>query len=200
MKEKIEKAINHFLSLDPESKNRLAKLNHKVLQIDLEGIKKNFQLHFFEDKIQIKITDFLAPDAIIQGTPLLFLHLSMTYDRKKLLQEIQITGDTLLAQAVMELFDSMDIDWEEYLSHWTGDTAAYQIGQFSRKIKKIRKNFHKNLTQQINDYLHEEINLFPPKNELADFFTDIDILRLDADRLSAKIEYLIASIDKESSP
>ncbi len=198
MKEKLEKALNIFLSLDPESQDRLKKLTHKTIQIELDGLSQNFQLYFFNNKISIKTTDFLVPNVTIKGTPILFIHLSLTKNRSQLFQDLHITGDTLLAQAVIDLFDAMDIDWEEYISHWTNDAAAYQIGNFTRKIKKFRKRFFGSLLQQLNDYIHEEVNFFPPPAECADFFADIDALRLDTDRLAAKIKHLLHTYHKEN--
>lgn len=200
MKEKIEKTLNYFLSFDSESADRLKKLENKVLQIELIDFKKSFQLYFINNKIQINTTHFLPPHVSIKGTVILFLHLSLTKNRQKLLTDLEITGDTLLAQAVIDLFDTMDIDWEEYLSHYLGDAPSYQIGQFARKVKKVRKKFQQSFTQQINEYIHEEIKLFPAKSALSDFFADIDELRLEADRLTAKIEYLMNTFVKESLP
>ena len=42
----------------------------------------------------------------------------------------------------------------------------------------------------VTEYLQEEANVFPPKEEVEDFFSDIDELALAADRLEAKFRLL----------
>jgi len=36
--------------------------------------------------------------------------------------------------------------------------------------------------------------LFPPKESLQDFFHDIDLLRMDVDRLEARIEKIVKEV------
>ena len=49
---------------------------------------------------------------------------------------MHIEGDTHIALALEQLFQKLDIDWEEHLSRFVGDVVAYKIG--------IRKNVRKN--------------------------------------------------------
>lgn len=198
---RIQHLLNKIILLDPESKNRLSKLDGKVVTIALnmlDGI--NFQLHFNAHEIELQTSDFKKADTVITGTPLSLLHLSLSpTNRKKFFSEdVSIEGNIELGQEVIALFDELDIDWEEYASKWIGDVPAHNIGRFAKKIRKFSKNLRETLYQNINEYTHEEIHLFPPREELQNFFQDVDVLRMDVDRLDARIHHLIKSMDKEA--
>ena len=194
-------ALNRYLALDPESHTRLHRLQNKIVEIELlvnetplyRESKNNFQLVFTETGIEVKTVEFSHPDTYIKGTPLSLLRMAFSReDRKKFFSDdVAIEGNIELGQQVIDLFDSLEIDWEEYLSRWIGDAPAHQMARFTNKIKVISKRFHSALQQNINEYTHEEINLFPPPEELQDFYHDIDALRMDVDRLDARVQQLI---------
>jgi ubiquinone biosynthesis protein UbiJ len=189
MRRLIEKALNHYLALDPESRSRLNHIENRVILIQLQGIDVRFQWIFSDGKIHIKPADFAVPDTIITGTPLSLLHLSLFKSERKrfFAEEASIEGDLELGREVMEIFDSLEIDWEEYLSHWIGDVPAHQVGHFARKIKKFSQHFRETIAQNINEFVHEECEIFPPKEALQDFFNDVDLIRMDTDRLEMQV-------------
>ena len=201
----LPKALNRYLALDPESKRRLQKLENKVITIKLlvnetpfyKETNSEFQLLFTAEGIQLKTEAFSSPDTIIKGTPLSLLHMALAHhdDRKKFFSDdVAIEGNIELGQQVIDLFDALEIDWEEYLSHWIGDVSAYQVMRFAKKLNTFRRRFKSTLTQNINEYVHEEINLFPPLEALQDFYHDVDVLRMDTDRLEARVMQLTKKI------
>ena len=103
-----------------------------------------------------------------------------------------MTGDTELGQQVKKLFDEMDIDWEGHLAHFTGDVVAHQIGSFVRKGMAFKKQFDESMRQNVTEYLQEELRIVPSRNELDDFFTEVDELSLSVERLQAHVNQLIS--------
>ncbi len=201
IEEKLQKLLNHALSLDPESKKRLAALDGKTVAIELnmlDGI--NFQLHFTHDGVELKSRNTDEAHTVIKGTPLSLLHLSLSSKNRKqfFAEDVSIEGNIELGQQVIALFDELEIDWEEYLSQWVGDVPAHHMGNVAKKIRTFSNHLRETLFQHINEYTHEEIHLFPPPEALQDFFHDVDVLRMDVDRLTARIQQLIQSIDKEA--
>ncbi|HSW69166.1 MAG TPA: SCP2 sterol-binding domain-containing protein [Gammaproteobacteria bacterium] len=192
MKQCLEKTINHYLALDPETGNRLLVLKDKIVTIELLGIHLTVQIIFTEKNIQLEWENFLKPDLMIRGTPLNFLHMSAARNQRKqfFAEDIVIEGNMELAQQVLAVFDDLEIDWEEYASRWVGDVPAYQAGRLSRKIKNFGKKIGQTFSYNLNEYLHEESNLFPAAEALQDFFQEIDELRLEVDRLEARIANL----------
>ena len=91
---------------------------------------------------------------------------------------------------VVDLFDALHIDWEEYFSHIVGDVPAYHISRFVRGMGNWLRNTEKSLSENISEYAHEEAQWVPSREALHDFFNDIDAIRMDVDRAEAKIQQL----------
>lgn len=189
----LQKALNRYLALDPESKAKIQKLNGRIVSLELKGINLNFQLKFVDTKIHVKMNSAETPDTLIKGTPLSVLHMSLSReDRKKFFSEdVNIEGNIELGQQVIALFDELEIDWEEFASQWIGDVSAHQLGRFIKKTRQFGLKVRRTILKNLDEYLHEEADLFPPKEALNDFFNDVDVLRMDVDRLTARIEKLI---------
>ncbi|HEX2549889.1 MAG TPA: SCP2 sterol-binding domain-containing protein [Gammaproteobacteria bacterium] len=188
----LQSVLNQYLALDPESAKKIKAIHHKVVTIELLGIPLTFQLIFRDSTVEIsKVTE--EPDTIIRGTPLSLIRMSMDKNNRNsfFADDVSIEGDLELGQKVIDLFDSLDIDYEEYLAYWIGDIPSYHMGQLSRKIRAFKNNFTSTLKDNFSEYLHEETQIFPPKEEILDFFNDVDHLRVDVDRLEAKIKKLL---------
>lgn len=188
----LQSAFNQYLALDPESHQRIEKLHGKIVTLELLGLGLICQLSFQDKKMKIILDHFAEPHTIIKSPPLTLLRMSLTDgDRKHFFKDnVSIEGNLEIGQEVIDLFDQLEIDWEEYLSQGVGDVAAHQIGRFARKLKNISERTRETMCQNINEYVHEEINLTPTSEILQDFFSDIDELRMDVDRMAARIKLL----------
>lgn len=192
----LQKYLNKFLHLDPESKGRLRKLDNKIVTLELLGINLPVQLIFKGEKVELKTSDFLKPDTIIKGTPLTLLHMTLTPDRKQFFaDDVSIEGNLELGQDVIDLFDDLEIDFEETISHIVGDMPAHQLGRVVTHFKDFSQRVRKTLLLNINEYFHEEINLVPPTEALNDFFHEVDELRLDVDRIEARVRKLSSKVN-----
>lgn len=194
----ISNALNKVLHLDPHSQDRLQKLNGKVVSIELLPLHFKFNCRFTEDGITIEDKD-VAVDTQIIGTPLQMLGVMFNKsNRQKFFSEdVKIIGDAEIGQQVIELFDELEIDWEEKASHYIGDVPTQHLSQFIKNAKNWLQETEKNLTKNMTDYIQEEKQWLPMREALDDFFNDIDILRMDVDRLEARIKKLKESEDSK---
>lgn len=195
----IQKALNTYLALDPETPERLRGLEGKVVTLDFGQFPLQCHLFFSEKGITLqsdwteeKASPAIQADTIIRGTPLRLLQMAWSRDARKqfFADDVSIQGNLELGQQVIDLFDQLEIDWEEIASQWIGDISAHQLGQFSRKLQSWMQHTCNTLLQNVNDYVHEEVDFFPSKFALQDFFAEVDALREDADRLEARLEQL----------
>jgi ubiquinone biosynthesis protein UbiJ len=67
---------------------------------------------------------------------------------------------------------------------------AYRINQFFKKTKSWFVYAEQSCAKDINEYIHEEAKWLPAREALQDLFDDIDDLRMDVDRLEARIKHL----------
>lgn len=193
----IQAALNSYLALDPESSRRVHALKDKVVTIELAGAGIVFHLMFANDSIQLKLGGDVSSDTTIKGTPFRMLYMALSGENRQKFfsDDVSISGNLELGQKIIDLFDELDIDFEEHASRLIGDGAAYQLGRISKKIKSIKQYTRRTLTQDVNEYVHEEINLFPASEATRDFFHDVDVLRMDVDRLEARIKNVKKQLD-----
>jgi ubiquinone biosynthesis protein UbiJ len=104
--------------------------------------------------------------------------------------DMQIIGDIGLAQRFQEIMQNIEIDLEEPLSKWVGDTMAYQIGKFVRGSHRFATNAGKTLAIDISEYLRFEINMLPDDLLVEEFSKDVDLIREDVDRFEARLNKL----------
>lgn len=188
----LNKIINAYLKLDPDSIQRMQKLRHKIIHVELKPLSIKLELSFSDDAIHITNNEFVnTPDVSLSGTPLRLLHAMYSDDRQAVFTEdLEIEGDALIAQDLLTLFDHLAIDWTEHLSVLVGDVPAQYAQKFQNKISRVAKHTINTLTQNISEYIHEEKTWLPTREALKDFFTDVDETRMAADRLEVRINLL----------
>jgi len=193
----LAKAINTGLGLDPESRQRLKKLQGKVITVEFLPFHIIFQCVFSHEGVAIQPDEQLAAEAAIRGTPLQMLGAMMTKDNRQrfFAEDLIIEGNAELAQQVVDLFDELDIDWEEQLSRIVGDVPAYHAGRLLRGARQWLRTATDSFTENVTEYMHEEVRWVPAREALQDYFNDIDALRMDVDRVEAKIQNLRAILN-----
>ena len=191
--EALERALNRLLALDPDARRRLAGLHGRVIRIDLRGT--GTELNFVprhDGRLQLLGNIEHEPDCILSGSP---VDLMRAGDRSSghaqlFAGHVQITGDTEVAHRFSEALAGIDIDWEEQLSHLTGDIAAHEIGRSLRAAAREGRRFGQSAQDNLSEYLTEEARLLPHRFEVGDFLADVDDLRDAVDRLEARITLL----------
>lgn len=188
----VEAGFNHYLALDPESERRMRALEGKRISLHLLGINHTYHWLIKDGQMCVDVDPTETPDVLIKGTPLSLIHMSIAKTNRKhfFKEDVSIEGNLELGQQIIDLFDEMEIDWEEYASKIVGDVSAHQLGRIMRGFGDTLNRFSESVTQNVNEYIHEEALIVPPPEALQDFFHDIDALRMDADRLEARVKRL----------
>jgi len=190
----LQKALNYGLSLDPDWPEKSKPLTGKQLKLVIQPLGLSFYILFESDGNIVLLANSDEPsEAIIYSSPIGLIRLSLlpvSKARSLFNDRIKIEGDVAFGQQVKVLFDQLDIDWEGHLAEFTGDVIAHQVGSFVRKGRSFGEQLHQSFRQNVDDYLHEETDWFPPVEEVEDFYKDIDTLVMDVDRLQAKFERL----------
>lgn len=176
-------ALNKTLSFDPTSFNRLKKLNNRILLLTILPIDISIRLKM--TSAGFEACDESNADITINGKPSQFLKLTQT---KSLYESgVKIIGDMGLAEEIKNIFSQLDIDWEGLIAEYTGDVPARQITRASRAGFNWLNETGNNLTQDVIEYLQEEIGILPSKTEMEIFTDENAKLRDAVARLEAKI-------------
>ncbi|OGT84016.1 MAG: hypothetical protein A3G96_03140 [Gammaproteobacteria bacterium RIFCSPLOWO2_12_FULL_52_10] len=103
---------------------------------------------------------------------------------------MEVSGDVGLAQRFQKIVKDLDLDWEEHLSHWFGDTLAHKLGNAVRGSVQFAKATKRTLELDVSEYLRYEKEVLPEISEVNDYITAIDVLRDDVERLKLRIDKL----------
>jgi len=188
----LEQTLNRIVALDPEGAQRLASLQGKVICIELKGFGTRIYVIPAANRLQIFGAYDAEPDCVMRGAPIVLARMGMAERKEDSLfsGQVQIDGDTGLAQDFGDFIGALEIDWEEQLSRLTGDPIAHQIGSGVRSVSRWGRRSFDVLAEDLKEYLQEEGRVLPTRYELDAFLSGVDTLRDDCERLSARLERL----------
>lgn len=188
----LETALNKYLSLDEDVAVFLQPLTGKIIAVTILPFKETLYLCPTTDSIQL--IDFYAGDVdtTLTGTlPALgLMGLSSTPARAFFSGEVLIEGDLSVGHQFQKLFEQLDIDLEEQLSHFTGDVIAHKIGHFFRRTNKWSQENLSSLKLNIKEFLQDETQDLPPAPEINEFSLQVDQLKEDFERLETRMKRL----------
>jgi ubiquinone biosynthesis protein UbiJ len=193
----IEWAFNRYLAMDPDAHTRLEPLDGRTVALELRGFGLVICLQVKAGRVVVLQEPVTEPDTTLCGTPLGYARLGLGGDSAATLfsGDVSISGDVEIGQAFKAVLDELDIDWEEQLAGLTGDVVAHQLGNAARSAGNWLRQGRNTLTQNLGEYLQEELRVAPTRIEIENFIEDVDLLRMDAERLDARIRRLQASLN-----
>jgi ubiquinone biosynthesis protein UbiJ len=188
----IEVAINRVLQLDEDIQPRLRTLQGKVIAIEVRGLDVSLYLIPETNKLSVYGRFEGEPDTTLRGTPLALMRMGLVKHAGDVLfaGDVEISGDVELGQQFSEILEALDIDWEEHLSHFTGDLVAHKMGNVVRGALSWGQQTMDTLGQDVAEYLQEESEAVPNQDEIEGFMSQVDVLRTDVDRMEARVKRL----------
>jgi ubiquinone biosynthesis accessory factor UbiJ len=188
----LETLLNRYIALDPEGAARLARLQGRLICIELEGFGARIYLIPGVSDMQLFGAYEGEPDCLMRGSPLALARMGLA-ERKEdglFAGEVQVEGDTGLAQEFGAFISGLSVDWEEQFSRLVGDPVAHQVGEGLRSAGRWGRSSADTLTQDLKEYLQEEARILPTQYEVQTFLDRVDTVRDDVERLAARIERL----------
>ena len=191
----IETAINAWLKLDDETLPRLSRLEGKIICLHITGLDLN--LYFLPSQQGIEVLgnypDDGDVDATIKGSPLALMRLGTSSNAGETLlkSDVEIEGNTRIAESFSAILREVDIDWEELFSKLVGDTVAHQAGEAARSTSEWIRESLDAMRMNTGEYLSEESKLTPTDSEINYFMDQVDETRMAVDRLEARIKLLL---------
>ncbi len=199
----LEGGLNQLFAMDPETFEQLNRFKGSIIAFHITDMEQT--LYFFPDQQGIQVISHYEGDAdtIISGSLMAFARMAMADEKTKTTAvfkgDISIKGDIALGQHFQSLFKQLDIDWEEHLSHITGDVIAHSLGNLARGFFGWGKDAFNSLTMDVSEYVQYESRDIASGPELNHYNTEIDQIRSDVDRAEARINRLIQTLDNKKS-
>jgi ubiquinone biosynthesis protein UbiJ len=191
----MESALQQYLKQDPQVLQQCARLQGKVIGLEIRDL--GLQLFFLPNTegVQVLAHCEQEPHTRLSGTVSGFARMALGSQEDALFGgAVEIQGDTENGQAFQDILAHVDLDWEEQLSHLTGDVIAHHAGKLVRESRQYLGQTRDTLEQNLSEYLQEEARLLPTRIELQHFLNQVDHLRNDSDRLSARVTRLLDTI------
>ena len=203
----LNQASSALLETDPDGKNDLQKLSGKVVCIELTAPAIMLYLEPGVGGIQISENSLTEPDVTLTGTLSAFVRLGTAGAKSGVLSSGQVSmrGDVDTGQAFQKALSRLDIDLEELLSGYIGDTPARKAGNLVRGLGKWASESMELSKENIADYLKEEKRVLPTAVAAQRFESNVNDLRADVDRaelrlgrVNKRIEQYLDSNDEET--
>jgi len=186
----LEKALAAYLQLDPDSEQKIQKLDGKLVALELRGLDMTLFFVGEQNKLSIRSVADETADAVISATPLMLAQMTVQKNADKALfaGKMKISGDLDCAQALQDILGDTDIDWEEHLSSLVGDVVAHQVGRGVRGLFNWASNSSSSLQEDLSEYLIHEVKLLPDAEDLENFLNKVDTIRSDIERFSIRLD------------
>ncbi len=196
----LESAINHTLSLDEHVTDYLTPLAGKVIAITLEPFNETFYLCPTEHTIQCLESFTGEVDTTLCGSliALGFMGVAKNPLHSVYKGEVKINGDLQVGRNLQTLFAKLDINLEKKIARYTGENLAHRIGQLFRGSKNWTEETLETFRLNTSEFLTEEIRDLPAKPEADSFYAQVDTLRMDYDRLAARLTRLYSHLKEQA--
>ena len=192
MKDVVIAALNRYIEQDKERASSLNQIKGKVIRVFIREPNLEVLLRVEELYMQTLNNPELEADVEILVSLKILPDFLMGVDQDKLIKNggIEIKGDAHVASVFQNTLREIEIDWEELLSKYTGDAAAYQLGRGAKAAHAFGRRLRDNLRQDTRDYLQDNVQVSVTQEEVDQFIHEVDAARAQVDRLEARLSRL----------
>lgn len=189
----VELGLNRVLALDSTALPRLARLSGRVIALDCTA--PALQLFILPSGEGLQLAGQWAgeADCRLRAPATSLLRLATGKDKTAVLHspEVELDGDSAALLELAGILQDLELDWEYELSRWLGPVASQLLGSHIRSRANWTGQTLDSLRLNLADYLSEESRSLVGQREADARFAELDRLKLDLDRLDARIERLI---------
>ena len=198
----LETALNHTLSLDPDTQQRLIALNGRRVLLHLRGPEIALAITAEEGRLKVGPPDENASGSQLRvaATPGSLLAMLFKRDDDGISPgKVEIAGDAELARRLEKLATTFAPDFEEAFARTFGDVLGVPIAKAVRKALSHAKETATHLTEDSADWLREESRLALAPGEVEGFLDGVDTLRERSDRLESRVQRLVRRLQDNAA-
>jgi len=183
----LETALNHALSLDPETQAKLSSLQGRSVQLHLQGMELALAVTVEGNRLKVGPAPERS-DLRIAATPGSLL--SMLFRRQgegMAPGKVDIAGDAELARRLEKLASGFAPDFEQAFVRSFGDVIGVPLAKAVREGLAHARETASHLAQDGAAWLRDETQVAVAPGEVESFLDDVDALRERTERLEARL-------------
>jgi ubiquinone biosynthesis protein UbiJ len=194
----LENGLNRALELAPETRTQLEPFADDVFALHCTAPALDVYVRPGEEGLQLMGVYDGAVTTSVRGVASDFAELAMAKDPAATLinGQLELEGDSAPLLELQKILAGLDMDWEAPLVAAMGDVAGHQFAQMLRATYGWGRQATASLTRQLDEFIHEEARITPPRLELEDFYRDVQALGLQVERLASRVERLRRKLHK----
>jgi len=187
----LETALNHALSLDPDTQARLATLDGRSVQLHLRGVDLALAITVEGSRLKVGPAPETS-DLRVAATPgsLLSMLFRRHGDESMAPGKVDIAGDAELARRLEKLASGFAPDFEEAFTRTFGDVLGVPLANAVRDGLAHARDTASHLSQDGAAWLRDETRIALAPGEVETFLDEVDALRERAERLDARLARL----------
>jgi ubiquinone biosynthesis protein UbiJ len=170
----------------------MAQLHGRVIALEVLGIGQTIYLASGPEMVQVLGQYEGEPDCLLQGSPMTMTQLRnpIPADGTAIPDDMQVHGDTELAEQFCRILRQVEMDWETHLSKYTGSLIAGEIGKAIGFAGYWRDHIVTTLKQEAQGFIQDETSGLPHQHEVDGFGSEVNQLAERLQRLQTRIEKL----------
>jgi ubiquinone biosynthesis protein UbiJ len=186
----IEAELNRCIGESTAARELLARLDGTSFAVHVEGLGVTRVLHADGERLRLD-SDATAATATLSATPFDLLRL-LRADGVSGVKRTRaaLSGDLDVAERYARMLKLARPDLEEEVAKWLGDVPAHALGEAARGIGAWLTRAGAALRMNTAEYLQEESRVMPAPLEAQAFYSDVERLRDDVERIAARLQRL----------
>ncbi|AIR88408.1 ubiquinone biosynthesis accessory factor UbiJ [Pseudomonas cremoricolorata] len=193
----LEHGLNRVLRMDSTALPRLAALEGKVIAIDC--VQPALRVYILPDEDGLMLAGHWEGDVhcTLRAPASHLARLALARDKTAVLHapQVQLHGDSAALLDLVGVLQNLELDWEYELSRWLGPVATSLLAGHLRQRAGWTREGLARFSQNLSEYLAEESRTLVGKREAEAAFSELDALKVDIERLEARIRRLSQSLD-----
>ncbi|MEP6897892.1 MAG: SCP2 sterol-binding domain-containing protein [Rhodanobacter sp.] len=186
----LETALNHTLSLDPDTRQRLVALDGRSVQLHLRGPEIALVVTVEKDRLKVGPPQD-DTQLRVTATPGSLLSMMFRRDDDGIAPgKVDIAGDAELARRLEKLAGKFAPDFEEAFARTFGDVLGVPLAKAVRKGLSHARETASHLTEDGADWLRDEARVAMATGEVEGFLDGVDELRERSERLESRVQRL----------
>lgn len=186
----LENALNHALSLDPETQSKLSALEGRSVQLHLRGIELALAVTVEGSRLKVGPAPERSDLRVAASPGSLLSMLFRRHGESLAPGKVDIAGDAELARRLEKLAGGFAPDIEAAFTRTFGEVIGVPLAKAVRDGLVHARETAAHFAQDGAAWLRDETQLAVAPGEVESFLDDVDTLRERTERLDARLARL----------